>query len=298
MRTFSLLVALAVCVSGAAADESEPNRKAEPKIRKISTGYLFTEGPALAPDGRIWFTDVRAERIYSLDPKTVDVKQEHEKTGKANGLVFDSSGQLVACEGGNRQVVRIKGKKKRVIAKQFEGKRFNSPNDLTIDEGGGIYFTDPRYGSQRDRDLDYEGVFYLAADGTLSRVAKDVVKPNGILLSKNGKKLYIADSKEKLVRVYDVVSFGKLENGKVFAKLDEFERGGPDGLSTDKAGHVYCAGQGHLWIWNDKGRVVQMVKMPEKPTNVVCVEKDGAFTLFVTARTSVYRVTFPMVEKK
>lgn len=258
-------------------------------IEKLCTGFRFTEGPAIGPDGAIYFTDIPNQRIHRFDPKTSKTTVARENSGRANGLMFDAEGKLIACEGGGRRVVRIDGEKVAVLADKFGDKKLNSPNDLAIDADGGIYFTDPRYGKHDDRELEFEGVYYRATDGTISRVAKNVVKPNGILLRADGKALYVADSKRKLLVSYGVQGPGKLTNGRIFARLDATQRGGPDGMARDKASNVYCAGQGHVWIWDRRGKLLEKIKMPEGPANVLCVE-NPTWTLYVTARTSLYRV--------
>lgn len=288
MRRLSMaLVLVAVLAAGLeGAPESAPTHA----IQKVATGYRFTEGPAVDAQGVIHFTDIPNERIHRYDPKTKKATVFREDSGRANGLLFDAKGALIACEGGRRRLVRIEAEQTTVLAERFEGKRLNSPNDLAIDARGGIYFTDPRYGKQDDRELDFEGVYYRAPDGTLTRVAKEAVKPNGILLDAAGTTLYVADNQRKLILAYDVVSPGELTNHRVFATLALRERGGPDGMARDAAGNVYCAGQGKVWSWDPKGVVRFELPMPESPTNCVVVDEDG-WVLYVTARTSLYRVT-------
>ncbi|MDJ0975717.1 MAG: SMP-30/gluconolactonase/LRE family protein [Planctomycetota bacterium] len=284
MRTVLSLVFVLLLLGSTSAESPSHD------IEKVATGYRFTEGPAVDAKGAIFFTDIPNERIHRYDPKTKKAAVHREDTGRANGLMFDAKGALLACEGGRRRLVRIEGDKVTVLAEKYEGKRLNSPNDLAIDAKGGVYFTDPRYGKQDDRELDFEGVYYRAPDGTLTRVAKEAVKPNGILLNAEGTTLYVADSRRKLILAYDVKQPGVLENGRTFATLGLRERGGPDGMTRDAEGNVYCAGQRKVWIWDKKGTVLHEIPMPESPTNCVVVDEDG-WTLYVTARTSLYRVT-------
>lgn len=288
---------LVVCVlvgelvaSPGESEESAPKAPAF-AVEQVSKGHGFTEGPALDAEGRILFTDLRVSKIHRYDPKTQKTELLHEDTGKSNGLLFDGKGRLLACEGGRRRLVRhLSPGKSEVLAERFEGKRLNSPNDLTRDAAGRIYFTDPRYGSQKDRELDFEGVYVVEAGKPLRRVCAEVEKPNGILLAADGKRLYVADSKRKRILVYAVDQTGKPTNGRVFANLDLEARGGPDGMTQDATGRVMVAGQGHLWIWDATGKLYAKVKLPESPTNCCFVDSDP-YVIYVTARTSLYRVT-------
>ena len=291
-QVLATLGAGCVLVLGLLAAQADPAVRVEATIKKLATGYKFTEGPALGPDGNVFFTDIPNQHIMRFDVKEGTAAVYREDSGRANGLLFDKEGALLACEGGRRRLVRIKGDMVTVLAERFEEKRLNSPNDLTLDAAGGIYFTDPRYGRQRDRELTFEGVYYRSAEGKLSRLCEEVEKPNGILLSNDGKTLYVAASKAKRIMAYPVQKPGTLGTGKEFAPLDLESRGGPDGMTTDDKGHVYCAGQGHIWRWDPAGKLVEKIKMPESPANCLFVKDDKlALSLYVTARTSLYRVT-------
>ncbi|MDJ0521273.1 MAG: SMP-30/gluconolactonase/LRE family protein [Planctomycetota bacterium] len=281
------------------ADEPRPRPKdAQPppvfttqtvRFERVATGYRFTEGPAADATGNVFFTDIPNERILRLDIKTGKVSVFREESGRANGLQVDAEGRLVACEGGRRRLVRIGSKKTEILAERFGTKRLNSPNDVTLDQAGGIWFTDPRYGKQDDRELDVMAVYYLPPGGKLRQVIADLPRPNGIILSADAKTLYVAANRRKLIMAYDVAKPGTVANGRVFARLDPDGRGGPDGLSLDERGNLYCAGQGHVWIWSSSGKRLHKLKVPESPTNVTFGGAERR-TLYVTARTSLYRV--------
>lgn len=268
---------------------AEPEVVPEWAIEKLATGFRFTEGPAIGPKGDIYFTDIPNQRIHRYAVKTGKTSVHAEESGRSNGLMFDTQGRLLACEGGRRRLVRFEDGKPTVLASTVDGKKLNSPNDLALDLSGGVYFTDPRYGSQKDRELDFEGVYYVAKDGSLKRVATEIEKPNGILMSADAKTLYVADSKRKRIMAFDVAKPGEVGKARLFANLDLTSRGGPDGMSRDKGGNVYCAGQGKVWIWDPKGKVVATIKMPEGPSNCLWTAESG-WTVYVTARTSFYRV--------
>ena len=171
------------------------------KLEKVWSEGEFTEGPAYGPDGCIYFSDI-GNRIMKYDPKTGKTVEYRNPSGRANGLDFDAQGRLIAAEGantgGNRRItITEKDGTIRVLADGWKGKRFNSPNDLTIDTKGRIYFTDPRYVGDEKREIDTESVYRVDPDGTVTQIITDVQKPNGIILSPDMKTLYLVDHNPK-----------------------------------------------------------------------------------------------------
>ncbi|MFM8272527.1 MAG: SMP-30/gluconolactonase/LRE family protein [Gemmata sp.] len=167
------------------------------KLEKLWGEGEFTEGPTEGPDGCVYFSDI-GNRVMKFDPKTGKTTTFRDPGGRTNGLKFDAKGRLVACEGANTgggrriSITESDGAVK-ALADKFEGKRFNSPNDLTLDSKGRIYFSDPRYVGDEKRELDHESVYRIDADGAVTRVIKDVMKPNGLVISPDGKTLYVSD---------------------------------------------------------------------------------------------------------
>jgi sugar lactone lactonase YvrE len=253
------------------------------EIRKIAGDFKFTEGPAVGPDGRIYFSDIPNERIHAYDPATDKLELFRENTGRANGLMFAPSGAIFMCEGGARRFTRQFDGELTVVADNWEGKKLNSPNDVTLDNEGGAYFSDPRYGGGDDREIDVEAVYYVPRGGKIQQVINDLVRPNGVILSHDRKTLYVIDNGAGTIFAYDVAGPGKLENKRLFA---EGVKG--DGATIDARGNLYvAAGEGHVWIWDPKGELLQKIKFPEGPANCTFGGKDGK-TLFVTARTGFY----------
>ena len=259
------------------------------KVELLATGFKFTEGPAVGPDGSIYFSDIPNERInrYDLASKTVSVFREN--SGRANGLMFTPAGALYACEGGNRQLTRQLGDEITVLADQFEGKKFNSPNDLDIDGKGGVYFTDPRYGNRDDMEMEFEAVYYLPRRGKLLRVIDNLERPNGVVLSLDNKTLYVVDNGAKTIWAYVVQQDGSVIDGRKLADMDLDAPGGGDGMTIDSLGNIYCAGQGHVWVWNPKGELVTKIPVPESPANCTFGGPDKK-TLFMTARENLYAI--------
>ena len=182
-------------------------------VMKVRSGFIFTEGPAADSNGNVYFTDVRGERIYLWSWKDGSISIYREKTGRANGLMFDQKGHLAVCEMGGRRVIldNMKGTIT-VLADSYKGKKLNSPNDLWIDPMGGIYFSDPRYGGRMD-DVEKGSmqVYYISPDHKkLRRVTHDLVKPNGLIGTQDGKRLYIADAGDNKTWLYKIQPDGTL----------------------------------------------------------------------------------------
>lgn len=267
------------------ADLKEPG---EPEL--LVTGMQFTEGPVWHPEGYLLWSDIPPGIIYRWSEgqgRTV----WREPSGHSNGLTLDRQGRLIACEHGNRRVSRTEADGTVVtLADRYQGKRLNSPNDVVVKSDGSIYFTDPPYGVQdQDRELDFQGVYRIAPDGTLTLLVKDFDKPNGLAFSPDEKTLYIDDSARKHIRAFDVLPDGTLANGRVFAEMDATKPGSPDGLKVDVNGNVYCTGAGGLNVFDPTGRWIGLIEFPEIPANVAWGGPDYTW-LFITARTSVYRV--------
>lgn len=258
-------------------------------VRQLADGFRFTEGPVFAADGKVYFSDIPNERIMIYDWASGKVSVHRESSGRANGLAITPAGALLACEGGARRLTRQLGDQITVLADTYDSKRLNSPNDLALDGKGGIYFTDPRYGDRSDMDMEIEGVYYLSRKGKLTRVVDDLVRPNGLVLSLDNSVLYIADNGAKTIVAYDVQPDGSLTNQRLFANMDLEARSGGDGMTIDRRGNVYCAGQGHIWIWNPTGKLLGKIAVPQSPANCAFVGADEQ-TLFITARTAVYAI--------
>lgn len=275
------MLAIAVTTSTAfAADSDLVAPGAKPK--KLSGGFKFTEGPAADKNGNVYFADIPNNRIHKWDAAAGKLSIFREKSGGANGLYFDKAGNLLACEGGNRRMTSISPKGKvTVLTAKYDGKRYNSPNDLWIAPNGGVYFTDPRYGSMTGREIDGFHVYYISPDRKkVIRVTDDLKKPNGLIGTKDGKTLYIADPGAGVTYRYAVNADGSLSGKKLFCKS------GSDGMTLDEKGNVYLTSRAVL-VFDPAGKRIASIKFPEGPSNVTFGGKDRK-TLFVTARTGFY----------
>ncbi|HPD17595.1 MAG TPA: SMP-30/gluconolactonase/LRE family protein [Planctomycetota bacterium] len=287
-------LALAVVVAAAAGAAEKWPESAELIIK----GLKFTEGPAWSAKGFLLFSDIPANRIYRWEEGKEPVAFR-DPSNNSNGLAFDAQGRLIACEHGARRVTRTEADGTvTVLADQFEGKRLNSPNDLTLAADGSIYFTDPPYGVKReDRELDFEGVYRLSPDGKLALVVKDLGRPNGIGLSPDGKRLYVDDSEARTVHVYDVQADGTVANGRLLINLGLHGTRVCDGLKVDAEGNLYVTGTDAVYVVSPDGKLLAKIACPGQCTNCCFGGPDGK-TLFVTARTKegggVYRVRVPI----
>jgi gluconolactonase len=292
----SLSLVLALGVTGMAKEKPAKNRPAEKataegkspvaagaQVRKLAGDFKFTEGPAGDAEGNVYFSDIPNNRIlkWSLDGK---LSTFLENSGGANGLYFDKSGNLLACQGGDRRLVSIAPKGEiTVLADRYEGKKFNSLNDLWIDPKGGVYFSDPRYGNREGMEQDGEHVYYLTPDHKkVIRVISDMVRPNGLIGTPNGRRLYVADAGAGKIYAYRINADGTLSNKQLFAPE------GSDGMTIDNRGNVYLTNK-VVVVYDRQGQKVEEIAVPESPSNVTFAGKDNR-TLFITARTSLYAI--------
>lgn len=276
-----LLLAALLCVSAAAAQDFS-----ELRIEKVATGYTFTEGPVWSRDGYLLFSDVPANRIVRWTPgKSPDVFRD--ASNGANGNTFDSQGRLYTCESRTRRVTRTdKRGRVEVLADKWEGKRLNAPNDIVVRKDGHVWFTDPAFGNQSDtRELDFYGVYHITPKGVLELAAKWKGRPNGIALAPNGRVLYVADSDGRRLLAYDLDRSAAASNERVLASDIP---GVPDGIKVDEKGNIYVAAKG-IAVYSPEGKLLHTIVVAETPAN--CAFGDPDFqTLYITARTSIYRV--------
>ena len=276
------------------------------KLEKLWGEGEFTEGPACGPGFCIYFSDI-GNRIMRYSPATGKTTVYREPSGRANGLDFDPQGRLVAAEGanagGNRRItITEKDGSVRVLAERWKGKRFNSPNDLTIDTHGRVYFTDPRYVGHEPREIDTESVYRVDSDGspevaakTVTQLITDVQKPNGIVLSPDMRTLYVADSNPRGNQ--HLLAFPLNKDGSIGEKklLHDFGKDrGIDGMCVDIRGNIYgAAGDGKtggIYVFHhDDGQQLAFIPVPETPTNCVFGDKDHK-SLYITAGKSLYRI--------
>lgn len=264
------------------------------KLQKLAGDLKFIEGPVWMPvvyhyaPGFLIFSDIPANELKRWDEKS-GVSTFRGESNNTNGNTLDRQGRLISCEHTARRVTRTeKDGSITVLADSFEGKKFNSPNDVVVKSDGTIWFTDPPYGLPKDAKQELEKNCVFRVDPELKKisiVADDFDHPNGLCFSPDEKRLYIADSgKPGHVRVFDVNEDGTLSNGRVFAKLDN---GRPDGMRCDKDGNLWSSAGDGVHLFSPDGKLLGKIPVPETPANLCFGGADGK-TLFITARTGLY----------
>ncbi|CAN5741747.1 SMP-30/gluconolactonase/LRE family protein [soil metagenome] len=252
----------------------------------VSNQFSFTEGPAADKNGDLFFTDQPNNKIwkYGTDDKLSVFVNE---SNRSNGLYFDVNGNLLACADESNQLISFTPSgEKSVLVNDISDSLLNGPNDLWISPGGNIYFTDPlyerSYWSEKKQHIKGEYVYLLAKGKTVPVViANDLVKPNGIIGTPDGKQLYVADIGDNKTYIYNIDKNGLLTNKTLFTEQ------GSDGMTIDNKGNIYLTGNG-VTVYNKSGKKIQQIAIPQPWTANVCFGGAGKNLLFITASTSVY----------
>jgi gluconolactonase len=289
---------------------------ADAKMEIIVDGLDWCEGPLWIAegDGFLIFADIPPNRIYRWDAKNgkQDYLYPSGYTGSTtrggepgtNGSTLDAGGRLVLCQHGDRRLARMDAPLDQpapnyvVLAGDYDGKRFNSPNDATLHSSGAIYFTDPPYGLVNNMDdpakeLDFQGVYRVTPDGEVTLLTEEMERPNGIALSPDDKTLYVANSHgpRPVIMAFPVLDDGTIGEGEVFfdaTELSKTRKGAPDGMEVDEHGNVFATGPGGVLVLSPEGKHLGTLKTGEATANVAFGE-DGK-TLFITADMYVLRI--------
>lgn len=283
------------------------------KIEVLASGFDWSEGPVWVKDSSfLLFSDVPKNKIYKwaeksglsvfLEPSGYTGRGVYSDEPGSNGLIIDSKGRLVSCEHGDRRIsaVSLKVGGKVTLADHFEGKRFNSPNDVTEHTNGSYYFTDPPYGLAKkhedpSRETKQFGVYRIAKDGTVTLQIPDLTRPNGLAFSPDGKILYIAqsDPEKAVIMAYDVDENGNITGkGKLIYDATPMVKAGkpglPDGLKIDQDGNLWSSGPGGMLILTPAGKLLGRIEMGELTSN--CAWGNDGSTLYMTVDGYVCRV--------
>ena len=273
-------------------------------VRQVGSGFEFTEGPIWHPsDHYLLFSDMPGDVRRRYDRS--GVREVLRPSHKGNGMTYDAALNLLVCEHSTSSVTRLSpGGQREILASHFEGRELNSPNDIVVKSDGSIWFTDPWYGRmpgfgvERPRELSWQGVFRLPPGhrpGDEPQLVVDrylFTMPNGLCFCPVESKLYINDTEQANIRVFDVAGASKLTNGRIFASgiRDSLKPGVPDGMKCDAEGNVWVTAPGGLWVYAPTGKLIGKVSIPEMPANLHWGGEDWR-TLFVAASTSIYSIT-------
>ncbi|WP_286760478.1 SMP-30/gluconolactonase/LRE family protein [Salegentibacter sp. UBA1130] len=256
------------------------------KPQLISNEFEFTEGPASDAEGNVYFTDQPNNRIHKWSAEDGAVSVFMENSGRANGLYFDDAGNLLAAADKNSEMWKINPEQEvEVLVDSYQGNRLNGPNDLWIGPDGGLYFTDPYY--QRDywerteKEIEEERVYYVNPQGEINIVVDDLVQPNGIIGTPDGKTLYIADIGANKTYSYKINPDGSLSDKKLFTEL------GSDGMTIDNKGNIYLTGKG-VTVFDKSGNKIQHIPIDKDWTANVTFGGKNQQTLFITAQQALY----------
>jgi gluconolactonase len=330
------LVTLAIVSIGQTSRSEEPIVPPGASVEKLFEARVLTEGVAVAPDGLVYFSEItfshlardpqgaiEAGHIWKFDPQTRQTTIFRSPSGMSNGIKFDAAGNMIVAEGadyGGRRVTRtdMKTGKSHIIAALFEGRPLNSPNDITIDERGRIYFSDPRYLGHEPIDQSVVGVYRIDRDGSLHRIITDAGKANGVCVSPDQKTLYVVSNEngataiERLSKgdsaqadkvstplrkglmallAYDLLPDGSAKFRRTLVDYAPYD--GPDGLTCDRDGNLYVAVRAEnrpgIYVYSPEGKELAYIQT-EVPTNVGFGRGADSNLLYITAGKSLYRI--------
>ena len=292
-----LLAAVMAFASIALAEDSDSLVASNEKVTKLAGDMKFTEGPVWLPnEKKLVFSDIPNSKLMQWSEQ--DGLSVFRESKNANGNILDLEGRIISCQHGARNLIRIeKDGSTTVLADRFEGKRFNSPNDVAVRSDGTLWFTDPPWGLTGPHEIPGHWVYKLDPNtGKVDVVYKYLAMPNGIVFSPDETRIYIADTgghqrhpdsafhdMPASIQCYEISDDGKLEK-KLF-----HINAGSDGMAVDTKGNLYTTHGGKVYIYDADGKKLEDIDVPEGPANV-CFGGDDFKTLFITARTSLYSV--------
>jgi len=249
------------------------------KLELVSADFQLADGPAWNGSTLV-FPDVKGEKVYQFNPKTGKVSVLIEDAGRISATYYNN-GKLHLSENGKSRIswLNSKGKIEPIAGQDSEANNAARPNDLVVDDQGGIYYTLTRQGQ----------VVYINPDGSQIVAASDISSPNGLILSPDQKTLYVSSTSTKKIWSFELTEPGRTAPGIHFASMDSGPDKGPDGMCVDRAGNVYCAGPKHVWIWNPNGKLIEKIETPERPINCTFGDNDLR-TLYITGFSGLHRI--------
>jgi len=293
-KTLLLLIIAGLSVKVYCSDK-DPVFNTDSLKQLNTTSFIFVEGPAWDSAKYVYFSDIPAKKIYRYS-KADGIEVFVNNDVGTNGIIHTPD-SLIVCENGGLRVssFSFEGNRMNILSDGIGEDNFNGPNDLVMDESGGIYFTDPAFGNQ---SIPEESVYYIDNDGLTSRVINDLGKPNGVVISPDGKKLIVNDTFDENVYCWDITSPGVVENMRVFCNLtmdpSKGDESGADGMAYDKLGNLYIATVVGIQVFDSTGTAIETISLPKRPTNCT-FGGENMDELYITAQDAFYMlpVEFP-----
>jgi len=283
-----VLVLIAGFVSFVAAQSPVPQHAT---VEMVASGFQFVEGPVWKDGVGLLFSDIPANKVYQWTPGA-GVSVFRSPSGNSNGLTFDAQGRLVMTQTGNRRIARIESTgEETILAATYTGKKLNSPNDVVVKSDGSIFFTDSPFNipAGQKAELGFSGIYRISPYGSLQLLDASLNEPNGICFSPDETKLYVNNSSERVIYVWDVSSDSTIVNKRRFASMNPV--GYADGMKTDAAGNIFCSGPLGVWVFSPAGVVLDTILVPGQTSNCNWGDASGK-TLYITSGTAVYRIRF------
>ncbi|WP_018013731.1 SMP-30/gluconolactonase/LRE family protein [Teredinibacter turnerae] len=294
LRSASLLLLTSLLLGCAPELRKGPSGTNPFRVEQLNLpAFELAEGPTWDGGDLLFFTDIFASKLYKYNLRTGELATEQEATDAANGMAMDDTGKLWICtqELGRITLYDPKTATLRPLLRGFHGKRFNHPNDITLDDHGGAYFTDPAWDPVKHRHQPVNGIYYVGHDGEAHLLDADLDKPNGILLSKNGKFLYVVDMGTNAFLRYPVVQPGVVAEPEAFATLNTegVSAAAPDGLEEDAEGNIYVATENGIQVFTPTGQFLYRVALPQRPTNLEFIDRAQK-EMIVTSANYLFRL--------
>jgi len=262
------------------------------KMETMAAGFGFTEGPVWDKSGYLWVSDEVLNKIFRVYPD--GHREEMIALGDPDGSTYDRDHRLINTASVLRAIIRLSkdGKSYTVLTDHYQGKRYNSPNDVVPGPDGALYFTDPTLDLPKGekQETPFQGVYRLDKSGKMQLLTTELSQPNGLAFSPDGKHLYIDDSDKKNIRVYEFHADGTISGGRLFGREDDgTDDGVPDGIRVDKNGNLFVVGPRGIWVWSPAGVHLGTIEVPEQPANLSWGGDDNSL-LYITATTSIYKI--------
>lgn len=261
------------------------------KLEKLATGFRQPEGPVWKDGAGLLFSDIARSTIYLWSPSDDSTRSFLQPSDSSNGLTFDRQGRLILTQMLTRRISRQEFDGTITpLASTYNGKRFNSPNDVVVKSDGSIFFTDPDFnvpGGKNNKELTFQGIYRIGLSGSLTLLDSSLALPNGICFSRDEKYLYVNDSQKRIIYVWDVVNDSTISGKRTLYTISTL--GYADGMKIDTAGNIYCTGPTGIWIVSPAGVLLDKIAMTENPSNCNWGDADRK-TLYITAGSSIYRI--------